>query len=212
MNRKIFLLALAALPLAAVGSDAQVAPTQTPRAAVPKRESTRPQYKINAKIDYDLLTLACDGDITIPVKAGDKISDAVFFIYANAGGVGGDDERRKNIVVDSVRLGEAGIPYKLDGAVLRARLPQAQTKDFTLKIAWHGVVPRAAPGSGGLADMMGAMGGDISGLLGGALGGAAPKTDKPKNIDYGLYSYGNGILSLGSFWYPQLAVRQNGKW
>lgn len=37
-------------------------------------------------------------------------------------------------------------------------------------------------------------------------------TKKPDNTDYGLYTYGNGILSLGSFWYPQLAVRENGKW
>jgi hypothetical protein len=46
------------------------------------------------------------------------------------------------------------------------------------------------------------------------LGGAAtPQTPaKPKNTDYGLYTYGSGILSLGSFWYPSLAVRQNRKW
>ncbi len=85
---------------------------------------------------------------------------------------------------------------------------------------------------GGLGGLGGSIGGEDGAL--GALGaldpemlnelglgdldlGAAGKTPKaaPKkaeNTDYGLYTYGNGVLSLGSFWYPQLAVRQNGKW
>jgi hypothetical protein len=176
--------------------------------------TTRPLYRINAAIDYELLTLKNTADITVPVDAGDALSDVVFFIFANAGGVGGDDERRKNIVVDGVSMNGQSVPFTLNNAVLRVKLAQAMSTRFTLRVDYHGVVPRSAPGSGGLDDMMGALGTDISGLLGGGLGGATPTQTpaKPKNTDYGLYTYGNGILSLGSFWYPSLAVRQNGKW
>lgn len=166
---------------------------------------SRPQYRISTAIDYDLLTLRSTARVTVPVSANDPLADASFFLFANAGGVGGDDARRKNLVVDGVSLGGNPVPWKLNGAVLHVNLPAPQAAAFTLEIKYHGVVPRSA---GGGDDMMGAMGADISSLLG--MGGN--QTEKPKNTDYGLYTYANGILSLGSFWYPQLAVRENGKW
>lgn len=165
----------------------------------------RPHYALQARIDFDLLTFQGAGQVTIPVLQNESLKDVVFFVYANAGGVGGEDERRKNIAVDSVSLGGQAVPFTLNGAVLRVNLPQAQTRPFTLEIKWHGVVPRSPAGGGGLADMMG---GDIGSLL----GGASQPGEKPKNVDYGLYTYGNGILSLGAFWYPTLAVRQHGQW
>ncbi|PQV65085.1 hypothetical protein B1R32_10292 [Abditibacterium utsteinense] len=177
------------------------------------KEASRPQYRIEARIDYDLLTLNSSAQVTIPVAPGDSMHDAVFFLYANADGVGGDDARRKNLVVDQVSLGKqsAPLPFKLDGAVLKVDLGQPQTADFTLVIKYHGVVPRGAAQDGGLSAMMGgALGGDISSLLG--IGDKKSAPAKPKNTDYGLYTYGNGILSLGSFWYPALAVRRAGKW
>lgn len=173
----------------------------------------RPQYRLAANIDYDLLTLQASARVQIPASGADPLRDAVFFLYANAGGVGGDDSRRKNLVVDRVTLeGNANpLPFKLDGAVLRVALPAPQSSPFTLKVDYHGVVPRAAKDEGGLSSLMGgALGGDISSMLG--MGTPAAEKEKPKNTDYGLYTYGNGILSLGSFWYPALAVRQNGKW
>src|SRR5690606_10710379 len=90
-----------------------------------------------------------------------------------------------------------------NGAVLRVKFPQPQSTPVALDMKWRGVVPRAPAGSGGLMDAMGGM--DLSSIFG---GGAQQK----KEPDYGVYSYGNGVLSLGSFWYPSLAVRQNGKW
>ena len=183
-------------------------PRATAQIAAPSQN--RPQYRIDAHIDYDLLTLKSSARVLIPASATDPLRDAVFFLYANAGGVGGDDERRKNLVVDRVSLQNVPLPFKLDGAVLRAALPSPQSAPFELQIDYHGVVPRGAKDDGGLTSMMGALGGDISGMLGmGAPNGEKPK---PKNTDYGLYTYGNGILSLGSFWYPALAVRRNGKW
>ncbi|MBW3635511.1 MAG: M1 family metallopeptidase [Armatimonadetes bacterium] len=170
---------------------------------------SRPQYRLDASIDYDLLTLKSSAEITIPASATDPLRDAVFFLYANAGGVGGDDERRKNLVVDAVTLDGAPVRWKLDGAVLRVQFPAPQSAPFSLKIDYHGVVPRGGKDEGAMGSL-GALGGDISGIL----GLEAPKTaaTKAKNTDYGLYTYGNGILSLGSFWYPTLAVRRDGRW
>ena len=175
---------------------------------------SRPQYRIETQIDYDLLTLQSSATIKIPVARGDSMRDAVFFLYANASGVGGDDARRKNLVVDAVHFGNqsAALPFELDGARLKVDLGAAQTSDFTLVVKYHGVVPRGAKEEGGIGAMMGgALGGDISALLG--IGGKTSEAPaKPKNTDYGLYTYGQGILSLGSFWYPALAVRRDGKW
>ena len=187
------------------------AENEAPQVAAPVRPAVanRPQYRIDATIDYDLLTFKSTGDIKIPVAAGDALKDVVFFIYANASGVGGDDDKHRNIAVDSVTLNDKPVPFTLEQAVLKVKLTEEKRADFTLEIAWHGVVPRSPTGSGGLMDMMGGLGGDIGGLLGGAAGG---EQAKPKNVDYGLYTYGNGVLSLGSFWYPSLAVRKNGKW
>lgn len=167
----------------------------------------RPHYRLRANVDYELLTLSSWAEINIPVAPDDELRDVVFFIYANAGGVGGDDARRKNIVVDTVSLRGVEVPFTLGGAVLRVTLPQPERAAFKLNIKSHGVVPRSAPGAGGLADMMGGLG-----SLGGSLGVEGDQSQKPENVDYGLYTYGNGVLSLGSFWYPQLAIRQTGQW
>ena len=163
----------------------------------------RPHYQIEASIDYDLLALASSARITVPAAPEDPLRDVVFFIYANAGGLGGEDERRKNIVVDGVSLDRAVLPVALEGAVLRVRLPQAQSAPFLLKIDSHGVIPRGRAGSGGLADMMGSLTADLGAMLNGAAGAsgaAGAGRSKPKNTDYGLYSYSGGMLSLGSFW------------
>ena len=187
----------------------------------------RPNYRLNTTVDWELLTFRSTATIAIPVARGDSVGDVSCFLYANAGGVGGSDSRRKNIVVDKVTFGGRTVPFQLNGAVLKVQLPQAQTNAFEMVVESHGVVPRSPAGAGGLADMMGGLG-----ALGGSLGGdfdlgtleglgldlglgdlpKTPATKKPENQDYGLYTYGNGVLSLGSFWYPQLAVRHNGKW
>jgi hypothetical protein len=204
LSRLLFFLAialsscLAAYVLAQDGGIAE---------AAPQAEYSRPVYNLHLNLDYELLTFTADGAITVPVKNGDAVRDAVFFIYANAPGVSGNDEGHHNVVVDEVTLNGQKLEYSLDGAVLRVTLPQAQSTPFTLNIKWRGVVPRAPAGSGGIMDALGGM--DVGALLGGNLGGT---TQPKKDPDYGVYSYGNGVLSLGSFWYPSLAVRQNGKW
>ncbi|HEX8552693.1 MAG TPA: M1 family aminopeptidase [Abditibacteriaceae bacterium] len=184
------------------------AQNSVPVAAAVVQTATRPHYAIRANIDAELLAFSSDATITIPVAPDDAMRDVVLFIFANAGGVGGLGEKEarvKNITVQSVQFAGKSVPFTLDGAVLRVTLPQPQRQKFSLDIAWKGVVPRAPESSGGLAEMMGGMD------LGGLFGGGAAKT-KPKNVDYGLYSYGNGVMSLGSFWYPVLAIRRDGKW
>ena len=94
---------------------------------VAEKQAARPQYKLHLNLDYKLLTFAADGKITIPVKAGESLNDAVFFIYANAPGVSGNDADHTNIVVDEVTLNKAKLEYSLQGAVLRVKLPQPQS-------------------------------------------------------------------------------------
>ncbi len=167
----------------------------------------RPVYHIDATIDYDLLTLKGSALITVPAAAGDPLADASFFLYANASGIL-DDERRKYIVVDGVRLGETALPFDLNGAVLRVSLDKPQATPFSLRIDYHGVVPRGTKGTG---DPFESLSGESLGMLGRRLGSTGGKARR-ENSDFGLYSYSDGVLSLGAFWYPQLAVRQQGKW
>lgn len=181
-------------------------------------DAQRPRYDMGLKLDWKLLSFRAEGEIAVPVRAGDSLRDVVFFVFANAGGVGGADAAHANISIDGVSLGGERVPWKLDGAVLRVQLPQAQLKPFALRLSWHGVIPRLPPSDGGIGDLMGGAGADIEGLLGGMLGGggATPGAKAPakreENTDFGLYAFGNGVLSLGAFWYPTLAVRSNGSW
>ncbi len=170
-------------------------------------QNVRPNYQMRATIDWQLMTFRAEGDITVPTN-GENLRDAVFFVFANAGGVGGADDKRLNVAIDSVEINGQSVNWKLEGAVLRTSWTNAQNSPVTLHLKWHGVVPRAPEGSGGIMEMMGGLSSDVGGLL----GMPTTETAKPKNVDYGLYSYGSEVLSLGAFWYPTLAMRQNGRW
>lgn len=183
---------------------------ETAAALAPARAiaSARPQYDLRADIDTELLTFSATANVTVPAQAA-PVKDAVFFLYANADGVGGAGAGHKNLVVESVTVDGAPVKWNLNGAVLRAALPAATARAFAIQIAYKGIVPRSDAKDDDL--MGGLMSSDISGMLGlpGGEKAAKPKAD---NTDYGLYTASRGIVSLGAFWYPQLAVRQNGKW
>ena len=175
-------------------------------------QTTRPLYDLRADLDAELLTLSANAKVTVPASANDPLKDVVFFLYANADGVGGAGQGRKNLKVESVSVDGALVKWNLNGAVLRVNLANPKTQAFAVDIVYKGVVPRS---DGKDDDLMGGMmSADISGMLGlGTPGGETAQTaPKPDNTDYGLYTASRNIVSLGSFWYPQLAVRQNGKW
>ena len=134
----------------------------------------------------------------------------MFFIYANAAGIGSQDERHKNIVVDRVLLDGSPVRFMITGPVLEVPLAQSRKPPFEITIDAHGVVPRLPSSAGELGNTMAGLG--LNGVLGKALGLSTTEREKPTNMDFGIFAYGNGILSLGSFWYPQLAVRENGRW
>ncbi len=169
---------------------------------------SRPLYDLRADLDAELLTLAATAKVTVPASGADPLKDAVFFMYANADGVGGAGANRKNLKVESVAVDGAPVKWTLNGAVLRVNLPAPATQAFEVAVNYRGIVPRS---DGRDDDMMGGlMSADISGMLG--LPGAEKTAPKEANTDYGLYTASRNIVSLGSFWYPQLAVRQSGKW
>ncbi len=208
-NRRplLFVLGIGALLTGAGAAHFGLAQPQTPRAAQ-QSAVTRPLYDIRATLDYELLTLSARANITVPAGAGDPLSDAAFFLYANADGVGGAGETRKNLKVESVSVDGAPVKWQLDEAVLHVQLPSPRTVPFVVEINYKGVVPRSQGDDGMMGGLMSA---DISGMLG--LPGGDDKTKvKAKNTDYGLYTASRGIVSLGAFWYPTLAVRQNKKW
>src|SRR5262245_30499551 len=124
----------------------------------------RPSYRIALTVDYDLLTFKAVAEVRVPASASDPLRDVVLFVYANSGGIGGEDERRRNIVVEGVRIGETALQFGMEGPVLRARLAAPQSAPFTLNIQYRGVIPRAQPGG---ADLTSGLGIDLGALLGG---------------------------------------------
>ena len=170
---------------------------------------TRPQYDLRADLDAELLTFNATANVTVPAL-GAPLREAVFFLYANADGVGGAGQGRKNLKVEGVAVDGAPAKWNLNGAVLRVQLPTPKSNAFAVAVSYKGIVPRS---DGKDDDMMGGlMSTDISGMLG--LPGAEKTAPQPKadNTDYGLYTASRGIVSLGAFWYPQLAVYRNGQW
>jgi len=171
----------------------------------------RPRYDVNLHMDWQLLSLAATAKIEVPADASDPLSDASFFLYANANGVGGASKTQLNLVVDDVLVNGQKANWKLEGPVLKVKFPSPQSADVPVEVRYHGLVPRSQPETGMMGGLLGS---DISGLLGGMMGGSqtTPAKTEPRNTDYGLYTATPAITSLGSFWCPTLAVRQNGHW
>ena len=159
-------------------------------------------------MDWSLLTLSATAQIEVPASSNDPLSDASFFLFANSDGVGGASRMQLNLVVDEVWVNGQKAGWKLDGPVLKVKFASPQTQNVRVEVRYHGLVPRSSPDAGAMGGLMGT---DISSLLGGGDKSATAKKEA-KNTDYGLYTATPQIVSLGSFWSPTLAVRQNGKW
>jgi hypothetical protein len=161
-------------------------------------------------MDWSLLTLAATAKIEVPASPDDPLSDASFFLFANSEGVGGASRTQLNLVVNTVLVNGQKAVWHLDGPVLKVKFPIPQSQNVQVEVRYKGLVPRSTPDAGAMGGLMGT---DISSLLGGLGGGGAPAPAKKEaNTDYGLYTATPQITSLGSFWSPTLAVRQNGKW
>ncbi len=203
-RRRFVLVALGLLAVS--GASWSLAAPRLPLFAPTARQNpTHPSYDVDLKMDWQLLTLSAIAKIEVPVSPNDPLSDASFFLFANADGVGGASATQRNLVVDDVLVNNQKATWNLDGPVLKVRFASPQNRTVRVEVRYHGLVPRSNPESG----LGGMMGTDVSGLLG--MGDKTPKA-KAKNTDYGLYTATPQIVSLGSFWSPILAVRQNGKW
>lgn len=168
----------------------------TATAGAGEADTVRPRYSMDLTLDADAHRIHCVSRITVPAAADDPLDDAVFHLPAIAA-CGGDPAAPPPLEIVGVRFGGSPVPWTVDQAALRVRLPAPQTRPFGLEIDFRGTLPRILPTAKEPP------------------GGEKPAPEekgKDNYVDYGLFGYGNDILSLGSHWYPQLAVRHAGSW
>ena len=180
--RFIVLLTAMALPLAAA---AEQSPGQT--------GEIRPKYVIEAQVDADGHKIGAVSTVSIPASDADPLTDARFLLYANAiRGI--ERDSRPPITIRAVRLGDQAAQWRADGTELTVTLPARKTQPFDLTIEFTADPPRIRE----------------SAVDDGDAGDDDPDDSKCEN--FGIFGYADDVLSLGSFWYPQLMVRSGGKW
>ncbi|MBN8459682.1 MAG: M1 family metallopeptidase [Verrucomicrobia bacterium] len=180
--RLIVLLTDMALPLAAA---AEQTPGQT--------GEIRPKYVIEAQVDADGHKIGAVSTVTIPASEADPLTDTRFVLYANAiRGIGRDG--KAPIAIRAVRLGGQAARWRADGTDLTVTLPERKTQPFDLTIEFTADPPRIRK--------MAVEDDDA--------GDDDPNDSKCEN--FGIFGYDDDVLSLGSFWYPQLMVRNGGGW
>jgi hypothetical protein len=168
-----------------------------------RAQDLRPQYNLHLKLDYAHLTYEGNLEITVPIPSGDRFNEIDFHLYANAPGVTRADEKSPNLVIEKVfSQDNENLTFTQDGVLLKVLLPSPESTFAKLQISWHGQVPTLPTPASALADLMPMDLGDVMG----------EKSEKTTYRDYGLYSFRNGIMSLGTYWFPMLALRENGKW
>lgn len=176
-----------------------------------------PQYAIDLTIDADAHQYRGMSRVTVPATAADPLTDAVFVLYANAPCIG-KAGAVPPLVIGAVRFAGEAVPWQADDSGLRVRLPAPQSQPFDLQIDFSATLPRIRTAAEKRATAEDDEPTEEDGETGeddgkaGEDDGKAREDDGSHYGDYGLFGYGNDILSLGSFWYPQLAVRRDGKW
>jgi len=163
----------------------------------------RPQYNLHLQFDYAHLSYTGNMEITVPAPSGDQFKEMDFHLYANAPGVTRAAENSPNLVIEKVLSQDnQNLTFTQEGTLLKVLLPSPERTFAKLQISWHGQVPKLPTPASALADLMPMDLGDVLG----------EKSDKASYRDYGLYSFRNGIVSLGTYWFPMLALRSDGKW
>ncbi|MEO6907799.1 MAG: M1 family aminopeptidase [Abditibacteriaceae bacterium] len=166
-------------------------------------QDSRPQYNLHLKLDYAQMSYDGSLKITVPVKSGDQFNEVDFHLYANSPGVTRANEKSPNLVVEKVLSGnDEKLTFSQQGTLLKVLLPTPKSTFAKLQISWRGKVPTLSTPASALADLMPMDLGDVT----------EEKSEKSTYRDYGLYSFRNGILSLGTYWFPMLALRFDGKW
>lgn len=171
--------------------------------SIANAQDLRPQYNLHLKLNYAQLSYEGNLEITVPVQPGDQFDEVDFHLYANAPGVTRAKDKSPNIVIEKVLSNDnEELTFTQQGTVLKVLLPSPQSTFAKLQISWRGQVPTLPTPASALADLMPMDLGDVMG----------EKSKKESYRDYGLYSFRNGILSLGTYWFPMLALRSDGKW
>ena len=152
----------------------------------------RPKYVIEAHVDADGHKIAAVSTVSIPASEADPLTDARFVLYANAiRGI--ERDGKPPIAIRAVRLGDQAARWRADGTDLTVTLPERKTQPFDLTIEFTVDPPRIREDE---------KEGDSAG----------DDPNDPKCENFGIFGYGDDVLSLGSFWYPQLVVRNGGEW
>lgn len=165
--------------------------------------ASRPQYDLHLKFDYAQLSYNGNLNIYVPVSPEDQLDEIDFHLYANASGVTRAGVKSSNLVIEKVLSQDnKNLQFTQEGTLLKVLLPAPESTFAKLQIFWRGQVPTLPTPASALADLMPMDLGDVLGQ----------KSEKSTYRDYGLYSFRNGIVSLGTYWFPMLALRAHGKW
>ena len=188
--RNILLLAWSAIMLPAV-----VAADPGPSAAA----EVRPRYVIEANVDMDAHRISGLSTITVPASNADPLMDVKFLLYANAiRGI--ERDGRPPITIQEVRLDGRAAPYRIEATELSVSLPERKSRPFDLTIKFSADPPQI-PEQAATIDPDAAAEPTEKDVL-----------DDARSENFGIFGYCGNVMSLGSFWYPQLEVRMNGEW
>ena len=172
-----------------------------PKSVETREPLVRPEYELSLTPDLDLMTFDANCRIRFP-SPEETLEEIPLHLYAAA--VSKAEDGPRVIAVRSATINGQDAEFTVDGVLLTVRPPAPVSGEVEVTIDFEGVLPRMEPGESGL---MGQSLEQLGQILGGMFGGKTP----PPEADFGLLTYGDGILSFGN-WYPQLPAFQQGGW
>ncbi len=163
-----------------------------------------PRYDLELQPDFDFFTFHGRARIRFANPSAQPLAEVPLHLYPNARALTPDDTR--NVVVRKVSSSGTPATFDAKGIVLTVHLPTpvAPRAQVDLDVAFDGILPRMKPGE---SDVLGQSMQQMGEIFGGLVGSEGQKTAG----DYGIFAYGDGILSFGN-WYPQLPAWRNGSW
>jgi len=163
------------------------------------RFESAPLYELGVDIDYDLFTYRATAHVEFVNSSVDRLEELVFFAYPNTADM--VPRGLKNLVIDDVTVDGAAVTPQITGPRIRIPLPAPLRRGdaVTVDIGFRGNIHRLPPGSSDIGKLAAEQVIDL--VTGGS----------EKSGGYGVFSVGDGIVSLG-LWYPILAALDEKGW